>query len=150
MIPYTDTSFGSQTEQRMGRSRSWPMACSPRPYTSRALCRSELAWYNGPRELTAVGDRVFFSSMAAYWNSNEDWEASGEELWVSDGTELGTRRWKTYIQTRNLANPKELRSVARIGRDPADVHSPSSTLTGQWSRWQGTVESGHRCSVLQL
>ena len=29
--------------------------------------------------------------MAAYWNSNEDWEASGEELWVSDGTEFGTR-----------------------------------------------------------
>jgi ELWxxDGT repeat protein len=28
--------------------------------------------------------------MAAYWYSYEDWEMSGEELWVSDGTELGT------------------------------------------------------------
>ena len=49
-----------------------------------------IAWYTGPRELTAVGDKVFFSSMAAYWYSYEDWEMSGEELWVSDGTELGT------------------------------------------------------------
>ena len=49
-----------------------------------------IAWYSGPRELTAVGDKVFFSSMAAYWYSYEDWEMSGEELWVSDGTELGT------------------------------------------------------------
>ena len=49
-----------------------------------------IAWYTGPRELTTVGDKVFFSSMAAYWYSYEDWEMSGEELWVSDGTELGT------------------------------------------------------------
>ncbi|MED5306458.1 MAG: hypothetical protein VX942_03450 [Candidatus Thermoplasmatota archaeon] len=49
-----------------------------------------IAWYTGPQELTAVGNKVFFSSMAAYWNSYEDWEMSGEELWVSDGTELGT------------------------------------------------------------
>ena len=49
-----------------------------------------IAWYTGPQELTAVGNKVFFSSMAAYWYSYEDWEMSGEELWVSDGTELGT------------------------------------------------------------
>ena len=49
-----------------------------------------IAWYTGPQELTAVGNKVFFSSMAAYWHSYEDWEMSGEELWVSDGTELGT------------------------------------------------------------
>ena len=92
MIPYTDSelwvSDGTEggTRQVLADGMFYQTLTQSVPFVGQ-----NLAWYDGPRELTAVGDRVFFSSMAAYWNTNEDWEISGEELWVSDGTEFGTR-----------------------------------------------------------
>mgnify|MGYP001185171546 CR=1 FL=1 len=92
MMPYTDSelwvSDGTEggTKQVLVNGMFYQTLTQTVPFIGQ-----NLDWYNGPRELVAVGDRVFFSSMAAYWNSNEDWEASGEELWVSDGTEFGTR-----------------------------------------------------------
>ncbi len=92
VVPYTDSelwvSDGTEegTKQVLANGMFYQTLTQAVPFIGQ-----NLDWYTGPRELTAVGDRVFFSSMAAYWNSNEDWEASGEELWVSDGTEFGTR-----------------------------------------------------------
>jgi ELWxxDGT repeat protein len=59
----------------------------------------------GIRSLTAVGSRVYFSY---------DDGAHGRELWVSDGTEAGTRMVEDLFPGPGSSHPRELRAQGSI------------------------------------
>ena len=83
--------FGWNRRKVLGRSLADGMFYQTLTQVS-AIRRTEFSLVHMAHESSlqsAIGS--FFSSMAAHWNTNEDWEISGEELWVSDGTELGTQ-----------------------------------------------------------
>ena len=79
---------GFQMVQRMGLGRSWPLVCSI-VLTQAVPFIGESRLVQWPTRTHCVGDRVFFSSMAVHWNSNEDREASGRSL-ASEEQNLGS------------------------------------------------------------
>ena len=56
----------------------------------------------GPRQLTAVGNRVYFTAFAY---------PHGQELWVSDGTEAGTHMVEDILPGLASSQPRNLAAV---------------------------------------
>ena len=101
VIPYTDSELWVSTGRGRDKASLGQWHVLSDLTQAVPFIGQNLDWYTGPRELTAVGDRVFSSSMAAYWNSNEDWKPAVRSFGYRMEQNLGLGWSKTYIHTES-------------------------------------------------
>ena len=154
VVPYTDSELGSQMVQRKGQKQDLANGMFYQTLTQAVpFIGRNLDWYTGPRELTAVGDRVF----------------SHQWLHIGIPTKTGkpAARSSGYRMEQNLG-PGWSKHTSGHGIWPIgwrhgllrrlDRSSPRSlTLAGENLYFTadngqrgGAMESEHRCSILQL